>query len=531
MTSLHTYLDGTSGYLSLFQSDRIPSDVTTEHSGVAIVGTSFPWDSTDNAPDATTFATNLSVSDFQAAAATELNGSGPNSTSTGGADDPQFDSMVTSALSTSTFRSDATDKNLILWVDLPAGSLSQTSKDLVTTTGARLSVVTSNVFTSGKGIALVTRVNGSLVAYDVNGKQISGVTESDILILSADKEAILASGGFIGDLNVSATNPTGFSKAVECAVSDLFGVTCTTGDTTESIISETSRVTVRAVARQVASAIQNRVRAVSGGNVLQAMRSGKSTGLNAGDGVSIPIGIWVDTTYSSLDNSSASQAFDGDTKTGLMGVDATPMENLVVGVAIGVETTNLDLSSVNGSKDTDGISGFIYGGYKFNQYVSLDALVGYGSFSTDIADQSSGARVTGDDDSSRYLATLNLNGTYQYDQVLFTGTLGYLFTQENPDSYTASDGSTVNPDTTNLGQGIIGLEIGYLFDRVYPYVRGALERDFVTESGADSTGGNIGAGVLFSPVDNLTLGANTSYDIGRKDEENFSIGLNARYQF
>ncbi len=308
--------------------------------------------------------------------------------------------------------------------------------------------------------------------------------------------------------------------------------TVTTDEVQESIVSETTRVTVRAIARQVAAAIQNRVRTVASGGVLQAMRDGKSTGLNAGDGISMPIAIWVDATYSSLDNDSPTEAFDGDTLTSLVGVDVVPFENFVVGVAVGVETTDLDLSTSNGDKETDGVTGFVYAGYQFNEYVGVDALAGYGAFSTDLSEQRSGGGVvTGDYDSNRYLFSANLNGTYQYDQVLFTGTVGYLFTQENVDSYTASDGVEVDPGNTNLGQGVLGLEVGYVFDTVYPYIRGQIENDFVTESGADSTGGNIGAGVFYSPMTNLTLGANTSYDVGREDETNFSIGVSARYQF
>jgi outer membrane autotransporter protein len=442
-------------------------------------------------------------------------------------------------------------KNVIVWTDTTCergtDCVDEASvQSSFTSQDARLSVVTSDLSATdrnGNRMVAVVKINGVLTGFDADGNSTTNIDES--AVTSEYKDIVLATGGVLADLDDVNTDTDGdgtvdgdgFVKAFQAAIQQIVDCTrCddtgpTTAESQESIVSETTRVSVRAIARQVATAISNRARAVATGGVLQAMQDGKSTGINAGDEMSMPIAVWVDGTYSSLDNDSPTEAFDGDTTTALVGVDVSPMNGLVVGVAVGLENTDLDLSTSNGDKETDGFSGYAYAGYQFNDFISVDAVLGYGSFDTDISETIDGATVTGDYDSDRYLGSINLNGTYEYESVLFTGTVGYLFTQEAVDSYTASDGERVDPDNTNLAQGSVGLEVGYLFEQVYPFVRGTLENDFVTESGADSTGGNVGGGLIYFPTDNLTLGANAGFDVGRDDEENFSIGLNARYRF
>lgn len=329
------YLESESGYQSFFQDGDL-SAFETLHTGTAAVGTgstAISGSTVFTGYVESTFASGVSrddLSTFRTSATEELDGNGFSLYD--GRYDPDFDAVVSTALSRAS-SSSADQKNFIYWVDTldAVGGLSQSTRDTMASGVVRVSVIKDNAFTSGTGIVVAFRnSDGTFIAIDADGNQVADAAESDIIGFSdEDREAILESGGVIGDLSVAVSDPSGFNTALTCGFYDLSGDSCDdevegVGPSQQSITSNTTLLAVRAATRSVATVIKDRTREIVAGEGEEASRRRPSTGLNAGDGFSTPIGIWVDTTFTSLNDNNPNESVDGDTTTALIGLDVSP---------------------------------------------------------------------------------------------------------------------------------------------------------------------------------------------------------------
>jgi len=77
------------------------------------------------------------------------------------------------------------------------------------------------------------------------------------------------------------------------------------------------------------------------------------TGLNAGDGSTIPYGVWGSYSYTDFDNDLSSTAFDGNSHSFLGGVDVSLWDNTVLGVAFGYDNGDIDTTFNGGNQDID----------------------------------------------------------------------------------------------------------------------------------------------------------------------------------
>lgn len=182
-----------------------------------------------------------------------------------------------------------------------------------------------------------------------------------------------------------------------------------------------------------------------------------------------PLGIWVDGAWSRLRFDDNGASFDGDMWSGLAGIDYALSDRLVLGLAGGYESQNLDISTAGGGISGSGVKMAPYAVYRLDDNLSLDLSGGYAWLTYD---ESLHASTTapwygGGADAGRWFAASDLNAIYRFDAWRFDSRLGALY---------ADDGfsSSLEPEASGSQVMAVGdLRLGYRLDwldGVEPYV-------------------------------------------------------------
>ena len=106
------------------------------------------------------------------------------------------------------------------------------------------------------------------------------------------------------------------------------------------------------------------------------------TGMNAGDTGAL-MGAWASYSYLDFNNDFAATSFDGQRHGGLAGLDIAPREDLLLGLSVGYEDTDIDTNFNRGNQQTDGFTVAPYLGYLLTDTWSVSASFGYSSLNTD----------------------------------------------------------------------------------------------------------------------------------------------------
>ena len=293
--------------------------------------------------------------------------------------------------------------------------------------------------------------------------------------------------------------------------------------------------------KAITSDLGNRI-----GDVLKGFGSGprktasgfmfQESGLNAGDSM-LNYGIWGSYSYSDFDNDFISTAFDGHRHNVLAGVDISPWENTVVGIAFGYETSDIDTRFNRGNQESDGFTIAPYIGYLLTDNWSVDAAVGYSSvdFDQHRTDPATGVRITSSPDADRWFGTLNVNGFTSWNNWLFGGRLGILHARNIQGSFVESNGAITPEITSKLGQWNVGGDVAYSFNQFEPFARLVYERDFSMTEIAIAGGGPqpsndrdnfvFGAGIRYFSARGITgnLEWNKRFDRDDFNEDTFSL--------
>ncbi len=137
--------------------------------------------------------------------------------------------------------------------------------------------------------------------------------------------------------------------------------------------------------------------------------------MNAGDNA-VLYGAWTSYSYSDFENDFSRTRYDGDRHTVMAGVDISPWERTLFGVAIGWEDSNYDTDFNLGEQDTDGFTIFPYFGGLLTDTWSVDFGIGYSNLDTDQfrTDPTTNTIITSSPDTDRWFGMLNLNGLTTY---------------------------------------------------------------------------------------------------------------------
>jgi hypothetical protein len=215
-----------------------------------------------------------------------------------------------------------------------------------------------------------------------------------------------------------------------------------------------------------------------------------ATGLNAGDGTTIPYGVWGSYSYSDYDNDLSSTAFDGDTHSFLGGIDFGFWENTVMGIAFGYDNGDIDTTFNGGHQDADTYTIVPYFGALLTDTLSLDFNIGYSYVDYDQFRTLPGTttRVSSSPNADRWFGALNLNGITYRNNWILGGRIGALFGKSVIDSYTESNGTVVADSRTKVGTGVIAGDVAYSYKNYEPFVNLSYQYDFELRELSVTTG-------------------------------------------
>lgn len=262
-------------------------------------------------------------------------------------------------------------------------------------------------------------------------------------------------------------------------------------------------------------------------------------GMAAGGGEG-KVGVWINSGWSDIENDLSSTAMDGDVFSVFGGADYMISDRFYLGVSAGWETADIDTTFNAGSIESDGFTVAPYALFVINNWLTFDASAGYSWLEYDTT-RTAGALVTGNFDADRWFASANLTGYYSINNWNMSGTVGYLYTEEEQDSFTESDGTLNRGQTIELGQINVGGTVGYSLGMMEPYVTATYQIDTTrtdtvvgvnqAQPANDETGFILGGGVRFSLSDRVSGSLEATTEEGREDVSNTTVNGTIRIRF
>ncbi len=204
------------------------------------------------------------------------------------------------------------------------------------------------------------------------------------------------------------------------------------------------------------------------------------TGAAAGDGFAYPFGFWGSFSRTESDNDFVSTAFDSSRYNFLVGGDFSPREGLVMGLALGYETQDVDTFFNAGKQDMDGYTVVPYVAASVGDHSSLDFAFGYSDINTKQFRVTGGTLISSSVDSERYFVNGNLTHTRAYGLWNVSGQLGALWAKDVQKAFAESNGTVNTARSFKVGQWRIGGEAAYTWGVFEPYARATFQYDFTS---------------------------------------------------
>ncbi len=254
-----------------------------------------------------------------------------------------------------------------------------------------------------------------------------------------------------------------------------------------------------------------------------------------------PITVWGHGSYTSVDNDynagTSDNRYDGDVWGYNLGADYRFENNVIAGLSLGYNDTDLTTTFNNGTyKET---------AWVVSPYVILSPLenlnivteAGYSQGDIDVT--RSNDAVSGNTDSAMWYASVK--GIYAYrpledTPLTLSPSVSLLAARKTIDSYTESDGTFVDSSRSNTRQIKPTIEAAYDFGfntlTVTPFVETGMVHDFTDELNNDKTAFNLGGGVRLSDsATGLNAALEGSYLAGRADYTEYTIAGTISYGF
>lgn len=257
-------------------------------------------------------------------------------------------------------------------------------------------------------------------------------------------------------------------------------------------------------------------------------------GLASGEN-NIGLGLWGMGSYTHFKSTASGGKYDADAYNLMVGLDWRATDDLLVGVAGGFGTLDLDKDNWTG-----GDSGYLrtdhewtlmpYLAYNITDLTIVDAAFAY----TDSRYKDNDGANTGHYDSQRYMTSLGLSQYFLYDKWTFSGRAGYMYVHGDLSSYARGATAVANPDSY-LGQFNLEAKAAYYFDcGIQPYAAlryyyDASSSTTPVDSDYDEFGGVLGANWFAS--DQWTVNVEAGNSMGRQKFESYRGQLNIRYEF
>jgi len=423
---------------------------------------------------------------------------------------------------------------LILTISTQSGSNFSGSGSQSGDPGEIANVTFSGTVDSAGNINGTFNVNGPDPSETSSGT-FSGSISNGVMNLSASGSQSRSDGGIACDFTLTGTlTLTGGDLVVNPAITPSTTLTA-------PLLLNTH---IKTVTTNLGTRISDILRGVNPGLQLvdNGLRYTADTGLNAGD-LPLSYGAWASYSYSDYDNDLSSTAFDGHTHSALAGVDFTPWENTVLGIALGYENSDVDTRFNRGNQETDGFTIAPYFGWLLNDILSIDASIGWSWLDNDQFRTAPGTttRITSSPDGDRWFGMFNLNGVTTWDHWILGARTGFLVAKNTTDAFVESDGTAVTEIDSKLGQWNIGGNIAYSLGEWEPFARLSYEYDYrlteITVVGGGPQPSNdddnfvVGAGVRYFNANGWTGNLEWNKRLGREDFDEDVLSLTIRGEF
>lgn len=310
------------------------------------------------------------------------------------------------------------------------------------------------------------------------------------------------------------------------------GTTVIGAVTTSLAVSQTAGMISSRITQftRLAEAPGGRAVAAAGAQIV-ALGSGASAGDKASQ-----FGLWVNGSYSNVSGDKAGAGFQGDLYGGMVGADYKLTDRFIAGVALGYEMLDVDTAFNRGTTESHGYTVAPYAVFKIDDTFSVDFNVGYTrvDYDVDRLDPLDDSKITGDTDSNRWFATLNVAGNWLVNSWSLGANLGTLYAYEDRDAFTESNAVAVSGDKINLGRLNLGGRLGYLVKNIFePYATATFQYDYKRDSSAydDRVGLVLGGGFNIFATDNFYANIEGTTTTMRSDLDIYTINATVRFEF
>lgn len=328
-----------------------------------------------------------------------------------------------------------------------------------------------------------------------------------------------------------------------CEIQGTLTITLS-GDSTQAQLDSQARLEAASAAqvdnfvRNALPAFSKRVQSVFRGEGTGVLALGNGftvAGTAAGEGNMPSMGVWAGYSYTDSKNDYAPTAYKSDGYTVLLGIDTMPSDNVLLGVGLSLENTDVDTRFNGGQQDITAFGVTPYLGVLLNEWLTLDAAVGLSTVRTDQSRTAGAARVTSDVDSFRLFASANATATWALDRLLVSGRAGMLYATQDADSYVESNGTSVDDNRYTVGRFLLGGELAYGAGAWEPYVAGTFGYDFtrtkVLQEKNDDTDVLFSLGVRYFGGDDISGALEYSTLLDRRNLSEHSVNANLRWSF
>ncbi len=331
-------------------------------------------------------------------------------------------------------------------------------------------------------VGLGGNVNGSFTEPATTSPPFPGATGTFTGALSADTLILAVTGSD----NPGAGGCSSFTSNIAATRSPVAVVSAAAPGTTVTK-AQTAAPVARAFATLVGVRINNVFRPQQGSDVgVSSVPNGMmfQTGMAAGGDFAFPYGFWGSFSRTDSEDDFSSTAFDSERYNFIVGADFSPREGLIMGLALGYETQEVDTYFNGGVQDVDGYTVVPYLALRLGENHSLDMSFGYSSIDTDqfrlalVGGLPVGARVTSSVDSERYFFSGNFTTNQTYGNWNLSGLVGGLWAKDVQEAFSEDDGTTIAGSNFKVGQWRIGGEAAYAIGAFEPYGRATFQYDF-----------------------------------------------------
>lgn len=262
-------------------------------------------------------------------------------------------------------------------------------------------------------------------------------------------------------------------------------------------------------------------------------------GLSAGDDFEpVLVGVWGSFSHTRFENDFVRTKYDGTRNMFMGGLDFSPNDDTVIGVAFGYEKADIDTDFNGGAADSDGYTIAPYLGMVINDTWNFDISAGYSNLDTDQYRIQTGTRITSDVDTSRWFFSGNLNGFTQRGNWLLTGRIGAMYATSKDDEFTESNSLTTVGRTHKLGQFNLGGEAAYQMGDMEPFIGATYSYDMTAteldllgspQPSNDRTDFLLTGGLRFFSKTGMSGAVELSKRLGREDYSETTVNLNLRW--